>query len=1005
MDFCCIIVLNYCSNQLYIIFKPFKLINLCMFQPIVCHTVNSDRKRIPPGMLIFFFGVLLLILIHSCNDRAEVDSDEHLFRSELISKLYKLNNEDSLQLLANNFKKSGNKSGAMLTFKRMGNLQRENSRFTDALSSHQSGLSLAMELNDTLELVQALNNIGTDFRRIGAMSEASDYHFQALTYAEAFSGVDTPTGMKNRVVSLNGIGNVSLTLGYNTDAEIYFRKALKDEIKLKSYIGQAINLANIGALFEQREEYDSARVYYERSMEQNVLAKSDMGIGLCHIHLGNLHKAENDYEQAKAQYQYAYELMENINDRWHWLEACISIAEIHLLTGNVAEYRKYIRLAEETAVTINSPEHLSVIYQLKHQADIKTGNYVHALNHYKQSIALQDSVQGIKKTALFLDMRINYERQRNIRQLQEIEAENRIKQAEKQRTLYLSWFFILAGILFTAVLLYAYRQRTLSNRLLREIEKTRTSFFTNITHEFRTPLTVIQGLNHQLLVEKDLTEKEKDVYMKAINRQSNNLLGLVNQLLEIAKLEKGIENHRWKHGDIVSYLRMTAEAFQIYAGKQNVNLVFYSELPSIEMDFVPFYIDKIASNLLSNAIKHTTAYDRIDFTVGKNVRSGTLFISVADTGEGIAEKDLKHIFEMFYQSPNAKNITGTGIGLAFTRILVEKMGGKIEVESKPGIGSVFNVTLPLKNKELKLVEPLGVKIKPLVEEVEMQPSQELSSDEIAVEPDDDISAEQPSLPLVLLVEDNSDVLLYLEALLSEKYKILTARNGEQGLKVAEQHIPDLVITDIMMPVKDGSEMCCEMKSNLLLNHIPVIMLTAKTTRDDLVEGLRCGADAYIRKPFSSEELLLTITNILESRRILKEKYADTFIYKNSRHKLEINENIKFLSALNDIIHAEITNEELNASFLARRMSMSISQLSRKLNGITGFSTISYVLQIKLSKAKKMLTESNVTVADVSDACGFYDSNYFSRVFKKEFGVTPSQFQKMDAGSFSRINQE
>ena len=244
------------------------------------------------------------------------------------------------------------------------------------------------------------------------------------------------------------------------------------------------------------------------------------------------------------------------------------------------------------------------------------------------------------------------------------------------------------------------------------MEQSRSDFFTNITHEFRTPITVIQGLNRQIQHREDLSEKEKTVFRAAIDRQSNNLLNLVNQLLDVAKLRKGSDDPQWKRGNIIAYLEMIAETFRLYAGEKEIKLIFYSDISVREMDFVPAYIDKIVCNLLSNAIKHTEAGGKIDFIVSKGARSETICIRITDTGEGIPSEELERIFDFFYQSPRSRNISGTGIGLAFTRMMVEKMKGKVEVESQLGHGSVFTVSLPLRNKRLSYVSPLTEDEKP-----------------------------------------------------------------------------------------------------------------------------------------------------------------------------------------------------------------------------------------------------------------------------------------------------
>ena len=953
-----------------------------MIKQFTTHVCLATRKIV----------VLLLVItmLNHCTTDDKQAIKEVEYKKELSSKLYKIRNEDSLLNALFQFTEVNDNIGKMLCYKQLGLLQRENARFSDAINSHQQSHEIALILNDTIEIVQALNNLGTNFRRIGAHNEASQYHYQALNYAEIWSGLHTPIGTKNRIMALNGIGNISLMLGYYKDAEKNFREALKSEIELESSIGQAINYANIGAVFERRQQYDSAYIYYQKSLEQNEIAKSDMGVGLCLIHLGELYEKEQKYELARAEYKKAYKLMEQISDKWHLLNACLSIARIHLITDNIPRFSHYIHLAENTANEIESPEHLGEVYLLKHEYDIKQGNHQLALQHYKHHKALQDSVQGIQKANTYMDIRLGHEQTKNAQRFQKMEAETKIAQQKKQFVIYMSWVIIVVSFIITILLYYAYRQRTRSNKILKNLESIRSDFFTNITHEFRTPLTVIQGLNRQLQQKKELTEKEKTAFRSAIERQSNNLLNLVNQLLDLAKLKKGSDNPQWKRGDIVAYLQMIAETFELYAKEKQVKLLFYSNVSVSEMDFIPSYIDKIICNLLSNAIKHTDVGGKIDFIVSQGQRNERIIIRISDTGEGIPKENLKRIFDSFYQSPGAKNTSGTGIGLTFTKMMVEKMKGVIEVESKLGKGSVFTINLPLRNKHQQHISQLKEdeqKTFVLPEKQNIIDNNEQDHDQLEKE-----NCKQR--PLVLIVEDNRDITLYLKSLLIDRYEVITAWNGEKGLKAAEKHIPDLVITDLMMPVKDGYQLACEMKENKLLNHIPIIILTAKTSDEDLIKGLQCGVEAYIRKPFQQEELLICIENIFTNRQVLKEKYMSTITRSESKSKLNNDENLEFLQTITDIIYSEINNPKLSSSFIAEEMAMSLSQLSRKINGITGYSTISYVLELKLNKAEKMLDDESVSITEVSDACGFYDASYFSRAFKKRYGVSPSHYQRM-----------
>lgn len=945
---------------------------------------------------IFLSIIAVCLLNHACTTDKTGMPDED-YKKDFSSKLFPVwQNEDSLRIILQECIVQGDEVGAMLTYRQLGKYQRENARFSDAIASHQESLDLALKLRDTIEIVQGYNNLGTDFRRIGVLSEASNYHYQALNYAEAYSKAnEVGMGMKNKVMSLNGLGNISSILGYYDEAERYFRSALRDEIKLSSPIGQAINYANIGTIFEHRRQYDSARVYYEYSLEQNKLANSDLGIGLCHIHFGDLYTAEKKYNLAKAEYVKALNLMQHISDLWHWLDAGLAIAEINLLTNDIPEFEKYIRRAEKTAEEIKSPKHLAKIYKLKHDYYLQRADYANAMSNYKRSVTMNDSIQGIQKNNIYLDMRVNYERERNERQIAGIEARANARENRRKLTSYILFGIILVGGCIMGLLYYAYNQRNRSNKILKEMERMRSDFFTNITHEFRTPLTVIQGLNRQIRHNNGVTAKEKKVFHEAIDRQSKNLLSMVNQLLNIARVGRGIDNPEWRHGDMIPYLRMVAETFQLYAKAKNLDLIFYTDLETRQMDFVPFYVERIVSNLLSNAIKHSKPGDKIHLIFTKGKSKDTAILRVTDTGEGIPPQDIERIFEMFYQSAHSTNVIGTGIGLSFVQLMVKRMGGTVEVDSRLGKGSTFTVTLPVKNSKLPFIAPLELTE---VSNKHFLPAnidlQDTAEEDIAIAAEDEKEDAAGTQPVLLIVEDNKDVAMYVKSLLKDDYQILTARNGKDGFEKAENNISDLVITDVMMPIKDGYQLCCEMQKSILLNHVPIIMLTAKVTEEDRMRGLRCGVHSYLQKPFHPEELLLLISNILDSRKHLKEKYMNVMVNKVKDDKLNSDENIVFLQAITDKVYSEIDNPDLNISALADSMAISVSQLNRKMKGITDLSTGAYVLKVRLNKARKMLIETDSKISEVSDACGFYDASYFARVFKKEFGFTPSQFQRM-----------
>lgn len=947
--------------------------------------------------LTLFVAIILTLI--QCTQQQVRKKEGLEYRRKLSEKLATIGNEDSLKIILHHFSKKNNDAGKMICLNHLGSAQRASARYTDAIDNHHQSLTLALKLDDTVEIVQALNNLAIDYNRIGKYSESTELYSQSLHYAENWSGLNTPMGAKNIAKSLNGIGNISFIFGNYSEAENFFRRALKHESLLQDSREMAINYTNLGSIFEVHQQFDSAYAYYQKSLRLNKNTKSNVGVGLSLLKIGGLYEKEHKFDLALNEYKNSINMLDSINNTWHWLKACLSIARVHLITDNMIEFKKYIDLAANTAEDISTPEHLAEIYWQKHKYYSKLGNYQLALEKHKQHIALKDSLQGTQKTSLYMQIRHLHEHNKITQKLQQVELASTKEKQNQTRIIYLSWIIIIVSLIILASLYYAFRQRIKANKILREMETVRSDFFTNITHELRSPLTIIQGFNQQMLEKKNITADEKRAFMRSIERQSEKLLNLVTQLLDIAKLKKGSDDSQWKYGDIIAYSQMTAEAYRIYASEKGIELIFYSSINSLEMDFIPNYIDQIIDNLLINAIKHTSAGGKIVFIIDKKDSQNTISLSIKDTGEGISKEELERIFDIFYQSPNTRNASGSGIGLAFTKIMVEKMKGKIDVESDIGRGAIFTITLPVMHKHLPGISAIDQEKTSITNHFYKRTDIIEDEDEIGNE-DMAVDTENKKKPLILIVEDNRDNILYYKTILKNKYEIISAWNGEEGVKTANENIPDLVITDLMMPVMDGYEFVSKMKQSRLLNHIPIIMVTAKNTNEDLLKSLRYGVDAFICKPFHQETLLVRIENIFKNRRILKEKYMNTLISSKTDNKKSSDINIEFLQSVTNIIHAELNNPDLSSTFLASKMAMSVSQLNRKINGTTGHSTTSYVLKIKLDKAKKLLANNDMSIAEVSDMCGFYDPSHFSRMFKKEFGVSPSNFKKTAEYIFS-----
>lgn len=940
-------------------------------------------------------GVILLVLFltFSCaqDDKKPQFSEEYKKKWE--DKISPGFPTDSMRILLEQSIASQDEVAISILCRELGKRMREMSDFSNAITYHQQGLVAAYNIKDTIGITEALNNLGTDFRRIGAFPEASGYHYQALQMAESYSGRNEYKGRKNRVMALNGIGIIYLSFDNYDEAEKLLREALAEEKALNSPVGQAMNYANIGVIFQEKQMYDSAFIYYQYSMEQNQVAQSQLGIGLCHIHFGHIHELQEQYDEAEREYQQAYEIMGNISDTWHWLEACLAIARIRLVKNDFAAAKKQIDLAKEAANHIESPQHLSETYDLLHQYNLKRGNFANALENYKLSEAYQDSVRNTQKLNHIIDTRVNYERDKNRQYITQLNIRNEMETRQKKIILTASFIIVFLLILLSATLFYAYRHRTRSNKILRRLSRLRTNFFTNITHEFRTPLTVILGLSRHLQEEKNSTHAESSYYLKAIDRQGTHLLTLVNQLLNMAKINAGMDNPEWQRGNISVYVQMMVDSFRLYAQNNNIRLYFSSSEPVIEMDFVPHYIDDILQNLLSNALKFSLPGDEVSVSVS-TVKNKEVVLQVTDTGKGIPKEEIERIFDLFYQSGQSDKKRGSGIGLNYTRQLVEIMHGKITVDSEEKKGSVFTVTLPLRQSEewiLPVWNPENRQQPSPAEatRITQRNSRLVRPYEKGKSPKTNVNA------TILLIEDSEDVILYIKALLSPKYNTVTARDGEEGLKLSNELVPDIIISDIMMPNKDGLTFCNDIRNSELLNHIPIILLTAKSGMDDQLKGLKHGADAYIRKPFHPDELLVQIETLLENRRLLKKKYMRTIFKEDTPPVKDVN--MEFLQKTTDIIYREMHNPDFSSIALAEKLCISPSQLNRKLNAVSGYTSSLYITNLRVDYAKKKLMSEDKSIADIAAECGFYDAAYFSRIFKKHTNVTPSQYRRLPGG--------
>ena len=559
----------------------------------------------------------------------------------------------------------------------------------------------------------------------------------------------------------------------------------------------------------------------------------------------------------------------------------------------------------------------------------------------------------------------------------------------KTRTAFVLYAIMTLGALLLARWLVLYNERIKSQiqqerekaHRMHELDRIKIKFFTNVSHEFRTPLTLILTPLEKIL--RSSPEGEQKNQFQLIHRNARRLLNLVNQLLDFRKIEVQEIVLNSSEGDIIKFIREVFYSFSDLSEKNNIYFTFQTTVQQIETLFDQDKLEKILFNLLSNAFKFTPVGGAVSviLNVRQHEESRFLEINVKDTGIGIPLEEQEKIFERFFQHdlPNSMLNQGSGIGLSITREFVKIHGGSIHVQSEPGKGSCFTVRLPLTGLKLEVVGQTVESIRPA-----------------GVSVDKVINAldQSPKKPVLLLVEDNEDFRFYLKDNLKLQYSIIEARNGKEGLDFALSKMPDLIVSDIMMPEMNGIELCRKIKTDERTSHIPVIMLTARTEDEQKIEGFTCGANDYVTKPFNFEILQSRIGNLIsQSVAFQKSFHRHIDVRPTDVHITSLDE--KLIEKAIRIVEENIGEADFSVEKFSREIGMSRVHLYKKLLSLTGKSPIEFIRTIRLQRAAQLLQKSQLSVSEIAYQVGFNNPKYFSKYFKAEFNMLPSTYANVN----------
>ncbi|MFC4740223.1 response regulator [Flavobacterium ponti] len=907
---------------------------------------------------------LILIVFNCCFSQSnQVEFDKALKTSEQFLKnlqadsayFYALKSEtiankssDKLQLvksyiaLSNALYKQGKKNNSFTFAKK-----------ADSLAIASNNIELSLEAKLTLG-----NIYFSKFEDVKAIET-----YQTIEKIASKNNIEN----KSLVKALQNTGLLFLR-GYqdqNKDpfesANAYFKKAYsiaeKNNLKEEQYIIGSY----IGSVHVNNKEYEKALEYYDEA--HSYFKKTNNIKELCQINwaYATLYRYWNKNSLAEKYYNENIQLNSNVNNingiaRAHWALAGYFVQKKQFSKA-IIEYEKAIEFFKKEK-NIDIGPYSSSLYELS-LAYKKIGENDKAYKLLDEYVIYNDSLNSIQNREAFTEIETKYQNEKKEQEIKLLSAENKLAQKQKYIYIGLAILFLILGL----SLFFVFRNKIKTAQKLKELNDLKSKFFANISHEFRTPLTLIKSPVQilQTTVKSDNEMKQ----LQLIDKNSNRMLELVDQLLELSKIDSGKLQLILKSGNIASFLHSIIEPFDFQAKNANINFKTSIEKKSENHNFDKDVIEKIVTNLVSNAFKYTAENENIVFS--SNFENENLKLIVSNSGTTLKKEDLSKLFERFYQKN--ENAKGVGIGLALVKELVDLYEGTIQTKIEHGVLQ-FEITIPLAKTPVNAIIISSENEKPIINSIE----------------------NDSELPILLIVDDNAEIRSILKSIFNEKFKTIEAEDGEKALKIALKEIPDCIISDVMMPKLDGFSFAKAIKSNELTSFIPVVLLTAKTSEEAHLEGLKSTADAFLTKPFNNEIVIETVNQLITERKKLHNRYSQELVLKPTEIVVDSYDE-KFIHKLQTILDQNITNSDFTAEEFANQANVSRMQLHRKLKSLFGVSATEFIRNERIKMAAELLKKESIGISEVGYAVGFNDISYFAKCFKEVFELSPSEYHK------------
>ena len=830
---------------------------------------------------------------------------------------------------------------------------------------------------------KALPLCNNEEQRADCYSLLSIIHFRkaeyavAIDYAKKTLEIYRKSGDKSRISTpLNTISAIYLAAKQPEQAEKYILEAIENSTAAADTNRVAIQCGIASEIYHAMGKNERALEYATRAYTIDSIRGNHAKLG---IRLSQMATPQIDLgmtAEAEALLKKAIPLLEQYNQIvslaicYNQMGALLNMKGAHTLAAEY--YQKSLDISTERRDLYSESKSRLGMYEA-----LKESNPREALSHLNRYAELKDSLyqQDMKKAIQEYDAKFRNE---------ELAMQNRHEKIEKQQILIVAIAVVSILLIFMAFLFYRYLLRKKRQMMQKELLESKEIFFTNITHEFRTPLTIIQAAAQDILTSCSTTgssdsepeaKKSQELCENAqdIIKNGESLLSLINEILEVARLSSGktLSSPAMQHADIVAYITMTCQSFKPLAEAKDICLSYATSCEEYEMDFSPDYIKKILQNLISNAVKYSEPGGSVE--ISSRVSGDNFVLTVADQGIGMDEKSAEKAFQPFFRVADSKEV-GTGVGLSVVKLSVEALGGTISLDTAPGKGSTFTILLPITHN----AEPEAIN--------------ELNSADVGGGSQDvEVTGDGAK---ILIVEDTPEVAKYIQKQLShDNYAFYFAKNGEEGLRQALEVQPDIIITDVMMPVSDGYELSRKVRENEMLCHIPIIMVTAKITHESRVRGLEAGADAYLEKPFHEDELRVRVGKLIEHNRRLRELYSQAIECDEAPKAKEVSvADSEFLGRVTEKFQANMADGKIDYDAFASDLCITRVQLNRKIKAITGYTTTEYLLLLRLKHAKELLKTTDLPIVEVALECGVDNISYFGSLFKKHVGVTPMQYR-------------